>query len=168
MPDQGPDPLTGLKDIHLPDPVQFWPPAPGWWLLGILLLALMVTLWWLWRRRQRRLALPRRALAELETLRDSFTDHGKADRYSAELSILLRRVALGCFPRELVAGLTGQKWLEFLDEVLGDGRFSTGAGRALIFAPYGSDETVEVDQLTQLIREWILAVSRNGGRPGGV
>ena len=27
-----PDPLSELRDIHLPDPVSWWPPAPGWWI----------------------------------------------------------------------------------------------------------------------------------------
>jgi hypothetical protein len=35
-----------LRDIHGPDPVSWWPPAPGWWLLA---LGTILCLWLLWR-----------------------------------------------------------------------------------------------------------------------
>ena len=35
--------LAQLKDIHLPQAVHWWPPAPGWWLVALLVLAL--TIW---------------------------------------------------------------------------------------------------------------------------
>ncbi|WP_221799556.1 DUF4381 domain-containing protein [Oceanobacter mangrovi] len=36
-----------LADIHLPEPVSFWPLAPGWWLLaGLILLAAIAIGWW--------------------------------------------------------------------------------------------------------------------------
>ena len=41
------DPLSQLKDIHLPAAGGFWPPAPGWWLLTLLALLLIVALVWL-------------------------------------------------------------------------------------------------------------------------
>ncbi|MGB1439563.1 MAG: DUF4381 domain-containing protein, partial [Luminiphilus sp.] len=54
--------LDQLAPLRVPDPVGWWPLAPGWWLVimlacvGLLLLAR-----WLWQRRQhnryRRLAL---------------------------------------------------------------------------------------------------------------
>ena len=45
-----------LHDIHLPDPAGWWPPAPGWWILALLLLALLI--WfsrvsWQWMKYQR-------------------------------------------------------------------------------------------------------------------
>ena len=36
------NPLDQLRDIHLPEPISWWPLAPGWWLLIIIALALMV------------------------------------------------------------------------------------------------------------------------------
>ena len=39
------NPLVNLKDIHLPSPVSFWPPAPGWWILAVLLISSLF-FWW--------------------------------------------------------------------------------------------------------------------------
>ena len=37
------NPQLQLRDIHLPAEPSWWPPAPGWWLLAILLMA---RVWW--------------------------------------------------------------------------------------------------------------------------
>ena len=50
-----------LRDIHLPDPVSWWPPAPGWWLLFGLSLVLGGLLVWHRLRRRRREAAARQA-----------------------------------------------------------------------------------------------------------
>ena len=43
--------LEQLRDIHLPEAVHWWPPAPGWWIVTTLVLALLI---WLVRYLQRR------------------------------------------------------------------------------------------------------------------
>jgi hypothetical protein len=43
--------LEQLRDIHLPQAVHWWPPAPGWWVVAALILALTI---WLVRFLQRR------------------------------------------------------------------------------------------------------------------
>ena len=30
--------LEQLADIHLPVEISYWPPAPGWWILAVMLL----------------------------------------------------------------------------------------------------------------------------------
>ena len=73
----GTDPLSQLKDIHLPEPIGFWPPAPGWWLLFFLLcLAIYFggkALYAAWRKRR----ACSFALRELDKSMASFKDNAK-------------------------------------------------------------------------------------------
>lgn len=155
------DPLAALKDIHLPEAAGWWPPAPGWWLLAALLLLLVVLAWRGWRARRRRLALHDEALAELQQIRRRHAENADATWLAAELSRLLRRVAISRYPDEEVAGLVGEAWLAFLDRRLPDRPFGKGAGRVLVEAPYrkGAVE-LEADALFRLVERWLEQVTR--------
>ena len=61
------DPNLPLRDIHLPAPISWWPPAPGWWLLLFGIPTLLILLAWLWRW-VRRKTVRKLALAELESI----------------------------------------------------------------------------------------------------
>ena len=162
------DPLAQLRDWHLPDPIQWWPPAPGWWISAAVLLAVLL---WLvgvrWRRHRRRGAAARSALRELAALRETARADGDARAFVAALSRLLRRFALARFPREQVAGLTGDAWLAFLDVTGGGDGFRHGPGRALADLAYGAtragDSTPNPDALADLAETWIRANRRYGG-----
>jgi hypothetical protein len=139
----------------MPDPVGWWPPAPGWWLLAALLLGLVAVLFVLLRRRRRCRAATRAAVAELARLRaDAAVDDGAGATLRA-LSRLLRRYALAVYPREQVAGLSGEDWLHFLDAHGGDGRFASGPGRTLAEAPYRPAAAVDLAALADLVGDWI-------------
>ncbi|MCP3669268.1 MAG: DUF4381 domain-containing protein, partial [Gammaproteobacteria bacterium] len=102
-------PLLGLlHDIHTPDGVDWWPLAPGWWLL---LLFGSILLIYSLLRQHRGSCLQREARSELKRIRQEFQDHQQQSRLSMEINILLRRVALTRAPRSLVAGLVGTNWL---------------------------------------------------------
>lgn len=145
-----------LRDIHLPEPVGIWPLAIGWWsliLLTVLLSSLFV--WW-WLHRRNTVPVVKLALRELATLE---TLAGLSPEDSCRrLSILLRRVCLSLYPRETVAGLTGEDWLAFLDRAFKEPRFSVGAGRHLIAAPYKPQlelTSADTQSLLALCRDWL-------------
>ena len=138
-----------LRDIHLPPPIGWWPPAPGWWLLFGLSLMLLAALFFIWRHhcrsRKRRLAL--RELDQLERL--------DPPDLAGQLSRLLRRAALCHFSEIDCAGLCGEAWLEFLDCPFADQPFSKGPGRCLLDAPYRRQADIDKPALIGLCRRWL-------------
>jgi hypothetical protein len=150
-----PDPLAQLRGYHLPEPVSWWPPAPGWWLLALLLLLAIGAAVRLFLVHRRRGAARRNARRELQALRNAHTAGGDDTALVCGLSRLLRRFALARFPRERVAGLTGEAWIQFLDRYAADNVFTQGAGRALADAPYRTDAPLPAAELTAVVEQWI-------------
>lgn len=144
-----------LRDIHLPAEPGFWPPAPGWWILAVVLLAL---LFWVTRIGLRRYRLRRQRQRILAMLDDLQRDNNAVTpKRIAQISSLLRRLALMRYPRQRVAALTGRDWLRFLDESGGNGRFSQGPGQVLASGPYQPTLSSDLDigALSTLLRDWI-------------
>ncbi len=157
--------LSGLRDIHLPAPISWWPLAPGWWLLlGVLLTLLAFTLWIALHRRRNRWR--RAATVELKRLRQAW-QRGEVEpgQLVQQLSILLRRVALTRFPRHQVAALHGEEWLAFLDHPLARPEFSSGVGRVLAAGPYTPvAATDDPEALFTLARRWLRALPQERRR----
>lgn len=149
-------PALQLRDIHLPAEPGLWPPAPGWLILAALLLVLLVWAAQVALRRYRLHCQRQRILNMLGELEQETGDDTTPDRI-AQISILLRRLALMRYPRRQVAALTGANWLCFLDESGGQGRFSQGPGHVLATAPYQSTLPADLDTraLGTLVRDWV-------------
>lgn len=158
--------LSQLRDIHLPAAVSWWPPAPGWWLLLAIILLALAGAWLLYRRYLRN-QWRRSALAELSRLRNE-SQLLTSSLIVAELSVLLRRVAISRFPREESARLNGEPWLAFLDrKQAGEARFNSAAGHLLITAPYAPATAIAPELMAQLIslcEDWINKLP-SGARP---
>lgn len=151
-----PQQVLQLRDIHLPGAPAFWPPAPGWWLVAAVLLALLA---WLTVAVLRRYLIRRqckRLFSALARLEHRLASERTPDAL-AQISVLLRRLALMRFPRQQVAALTGNAWLRFLDESGGNGRFAEGPGRVLATGPYRRSLPTDLDAtaLVALVREWV-------------
>ena len=136
-----------LRDLHLPDPVGWWPLAPGWWVIIALAAAGLAWLAWRWYRAWRAEAPRRHALRELARLEAEYLEHRNPVELGKALSALLRRGMLAYAPRADVAGLTGEAWLEWLDAGMSVPWFHTEGGKSLLSLPYRrpDDDLSDID-----------------------
>jgi len=145
-----------LRDLHLPDPVGWWPLAPGWWI--IIVLAVGGLGWLLYRGWQKyRYNAPRRyAIRSLAAIEAEYLADRNAARLGRQVSELLRRAMLAYAPRDAVAGLTGEAWLQWLDQDLPVPYFHTEGGRSLLALPYrdpaGDFSDVDVNALLAAVK----------------
>ena len=153
-----PVPQLPLRDIHLPGPISWWPPAPGWWILFALLIVgtILVVLYARYQRRQTRIR--RVSLKEIDAIQQAFQVHQNNTRLVRELSVLLRRVCISRYPRVDVASLTGTEWMSFLDRNREGKSFSAGAGIVLMTEPYRKDPDIDASALLSCCRSWIAAL----------
>lgn len=159
------DPLAQLRDIHLPDPVGIWPPAPGWWI--VMLIIVTITLFSVHRfyRHYQRQAFRREAIQRWQALKP-LSQRDETAQYLQALNLLLKQTALSCHSQEQVAHLNGQDWLHFLDNSLGNAKsntqaFSQGIGQCLADGPYRQHTTmIELTALHQLAGQWIRRQQR--------
>lgn len=138
--------LQDLNPIAVPDPVGWWPLAPGLQavlvLLALAILALAWRRWRAWRDDRYR----REALRELAAMTDL-----------AGLPSLLKRAALSAFPRDRVAALHGAAWHRFLDESASLDTFVPRCGAALDRLAYGGGAPAadEAQALRAAARAWL-------------
>lgn len=142
-----------LHDIHLPDPAGWWPPAPGWWILAVLLSVLLIWLvriTWQWLKYQR---WRKRVLNE-------FSHFESIDevQFLTQITEKLRQLAITVYPEQEVASLTGKHWLEFLDSHAEHKGFAEQPAKLIIEAPYSGQQVnlspQQNRQLIQLTRHW--------------
>jgi hypothetical protein len=155
-----PTSLENLFDIVVPPPVPRWPLAPGWYVVGGVLLALAC--WGAWRvwRRWRAAAYRRAALAEWRLLKTQAADPEHREAGLRHLPELVKRVALAAFPREAVASLSGMEWLRFLDRTGHTDAFTHGRGHLLPELAYDPRvarqlDTGAVEDLFRIVQRWI-------------
>jgi len=171
-----------LHDIHLPGPIAWWPPAPGWWLVAALAVAALVAFALYYRSGRHR----RAALRSVGKVRVALEQGAEPVECLQRVSTTLRRFAMTTADQQSVAalravdgvaerpdsvevaGLTGTRWLRYLDSRWKHDEFSRGGGRLLVAAPYARPETIDRQHaldLTVLCTDWLKA-QRVRGRVG--
>ena len=140
-----PDPasLDNLRDIALPVPVPWWPPAPGWWVLCAVLVVVIVVValrtWRTWRAN----AYRREALRELQSA-----------RCVAEIAEILKRTALCAYPRTDIAALSGPDWCQWLGET-GAGQVPDKVAKSLTEGVFGRVDSIDIEPVSTFAADWI-------------
>ena len=149
-----PDLLSQLRDIHLAAPVSWWPPAPGWWVLALLVLVLLL---WAGRRMLARFRLHQRRkqmLGWVDHLNENIDPNRNPQEYLSTLNRIFKLVALRAFPDQQCAVLNGQEWAGFLIEKMKNVPSAESLG-VLASGPYDPAPGFDPDQMCELTRHWI-------------
>ncbi len=102
------DPLAQLKDIHLPDQINNYPIAYGWWLLAALIIVICI---WVIRT-----LIKKRQLEKTKKL--AIKQISNNELQSSEILSVMKWAALRYFHRQKVANLFGEKLFAFYLERL--------------------------------------------------
>lgn len=146
--------LAQLRDIHGAADPGWWPPAPGWWVLALLLLlALALAL----RALLRRLAVARRRRRWLQALDALERESNPAERphdYLAGLNRLFRAVAVKAFPGTGCARLQGSAWVAFIRSLLPEDPAADSL-EALASGPYEPAPRFNAAALREQAHAWV-------------
>ena len=141
--------LLKLRDIEAPPEPPWWLLAPAWlWLAALLAVMLMVT--WLWRKRRRREHFARLAQRELESIEARYRRNLDSQLLAFGVSRWLKQVALLAFPERQLQRV--------LDGDLPDRPFTRGPGQVLGAKLYQRQVDLDADQVIALCDRWLQSV----------
>lgn len=147
--------IHGIDEIMLPEAVSWWPTAPGWKALAIIIVILLLFMCVHWMKRWWRNRYRREALRQLMQVQ-----HHAGKQLQEVVAVLpyyLKVTALQAYPRQDVASLSGENWLAFLDKQYSGTAFSEGIGRKLLAVAYLPQEQW---QLSEKDSEALISMSR--------
>jgi len=148
-----PNPLDQLRDIHLPEAISWWPPAPGWWILALASCALLA---WLLRSLYRRYQAKhyrRQALVQLQQLQTG-TD---AQEQLRALFVVLKQTANCAYPNRQPSSLAIEPFVDFLrfsceKAVFGQSKLEL---QSLLYAQQTGEQSANLESLFEDASTWI-------------
>ena len=148
-----------LRDIHLPEGSLWWPLAPGWWFLLLMIAILILIMPWLYRLIRYR-SMKKQAEKTFSEIRMRFEKDRDQRRLLADLSSLLRRLMMAYEGRRQTAALTGEVWVRRLTELAGEPCFSEEQQSLLSHAQYARDIQIDHEAMLDICHRWIKALPR--------
>lgn len=149
-----PDLLSQLRDIHTAPAAPWWPPAPGWWVLALVILLMLV---WMIRRaigRYRDHQRRKQMLGWVDFLNEMVDPDNEPQAYLSMLNRIFKLIALRAFPNQHCAGMTGQEWADFLIEKIKNSQ-SADSLNVLASGPYDPAPQFDPEIMSELTRTWI-------------
>ncbi|MBX2837331.1 MAG: DUF4381 domain-containing protein [Gammaproteobacteria bacterium] len=139
--------LAELRELYIPSVSSL--PAPGWWVL-LLLIACGSFLFWRRSKRSTQLRWEKDVRLEIAAMREQLVA-GDTQQVVAQCSALARRLSLLADTDATHASLIQDQWLERLDVLAGRPIFTQGPGLLLLSAPYEPAPKIGVGDAESLI-----------------
>lgn len=162
--------LAQLADIHLPEPVSYWPPAIGWWVLAAIAVVLLIILLRKFANMRRQQKICQYALAELQRCYDGYShgepaviDQSKLD-YVNQFNTVIRRVALVHYPQANAASLDGASWVDFIRQKGESSLLTDEIAEALQHGRFQTKCNVDVDAMQSFGEQWIESLYKGGAK----
>jgi len=151
--------LENLRDLHLPPPINWWPLAPGWWVLGACtIFVLLFASWRAWRQHQQNKPYAH----ALKTLNIGFADWQQSrdsHAYTEQAACVLRQLAIHSAGRQQVSRLHGKHWVDWL-ELTAANTLSTESRFALADGAYQRESSTHVPSLHADLVRWTRAFAK--------
>lgn len=152
--------LSQLRDIQSAPVVPWWPPAPGWWVLALLVI---IVLYFLVRKLQARHRVHQRRkqlLGFINLLEQVVDPVNSPQEYLSALNRIFKIVAIRAFPDAACAHMQGQEWTDFLQQKLNQKTGRSGGFETLEIlsrGPYQPFASFDSESLASAARQWVQA-----------
>ena len=152
--------LLPLKELKLPDAISWWPLAPGWWILLVLVIGLLfcaiflLRKWWLSNQDRRE------TLRLLKSVYAQWQAGGRSQEYILQVNTALKCFCRDRFPEAL--SLSGESWINFLNRRAGITLFDGDIAKALAqgaYMPEQDDRQIPAQQIMQASLSWLKKAS---------
>ncbi len=145
--------LHEFSEVASPDAVSWLPQTAGWIWVGAALVVLLLRYSWTHLRRWHQNRYRREAATELQVVAINACE----EDWLVELNKILKLTALAAFPRQQVAHLSGESWVNFLNSYCTPPPFTTEQCHLLAVGPYHHitlDGTVRRELLAACLK-WV-------------
>ena len=146
----GNDWLSNMHEVQLPETISWWPQTIGWQVLLVaIVLWGMFRLYRHWRSWQAN-AYRREAKRLFTEYLQQAADDTRWQAFAPSIPALVKQVMIVSCDRTVVAPLSGDAWLQFLDQhYLKTAFFTQGAGRCLPRLAYGGQQQLSAIKLSE-------------------
>lgn len=143
-----------MRDVHLPTDIGWWPLAPGWWIIIVLLLFAGIATTYLVFKNKRRQAYRQFALKELNHNYTLCQETGSTRAYLQSANAILKRCVLHASGTSDAARLSGKAWLNTLSAMI-PGDLSDQVETALGILIYQAESDLDVKLIHSELQDWV-------------
>ncbi len=153
-------PILPLRDIKLPPEPGFWPLAPGWWLVIVVLTVVLIWLCYRWIKHLKKKRRWQEIDYQLSAIEFSYQQQQDKTQLLTDLSVFLRRFVKFQLQQNQAVTLSGRDWIEHLNQLQEHKPFAAYA-TVLSEGVFQKNPDFDVNGLLETTRQFIKSQVMN-------